>query len=212
MIKLVIADDHDLIIEGLRVLLEHESGLEIVGCAYNGEQALGVIDRTLPQILLTDIEMPQMDGMELTKKVRASYPETKVLVLTMYDEIALAREILQAGAQGYLLKNAGREEVITAIRTVMQGGQYLSDVISQEMLRSFVDGKVYANDGSADLSPRERQIVQLIAKGLHATQIGEQLHISPHTVDTHRKNIYLKLNVHNTAALVHYAMKHGLID
>ncbi len=214
-IKVIVADDHQLVIDGIRSLLSTVENIEVIGEALDGRELLNLLEKLHPDIILMDINMPKMDGMKATEQIREKYQEIKVLVLSTYDDVRLVREILKLGASGYILKSSSKDEMITAIRTLHQGGNYFSRELSDKMMRSMMQ------DGSLDssrepllpvsLTRRETEVLRLIAMEYTGNEISEQLHISINTVETHRKNLLRKLKAKNTAGLVRYAMKHDLI-
>ncbi|MEO1054564.1 MAG: response regulator transcription factor [Bacteroidota bacterium] len=207
--KVLLVDDHQILLEGLVSFLESEADIEVVGLATSGKEALTIIDRKPPDVLITDIEMPGMDGIELTTKVKQLLPNIKVLALTMYNEQAYIKDMLRVGASGYILKNSGKDEFINAVRSVVEKGNYLSPEVMQNFIGS-QKGKESAY--GKKLSDREIEIVQLIANELTTEEIAEKLHLSAFTIKTHRKNILLKLGLKNSAGLIKYAMHKGLIS
>lgn len=211
MIRIIIADDHKLFVDGLVSLFEGADDIVIAGLANTGKEVIDIVKRELPDIVLMDIEMPEMDGIEATKNLAGHFPSVKVIALSMYKEGEFIERILKAGASGYVMKNAGKEELLRAIRRVSEGKQYLnedaSDLLIANMKRH--ENKVFENHVS--LSKREIEIIQLLAEGLTAKNVAAKLNLSYYTIDTHRKNILLKLGVKNTAELIRYAFKHGIV-
>ena len=214
-IKVIVADDHQLVIDGIRSLLSTVDNIDVIGEALDGRELLKLLETHSPDLILMDINMPNMDGMKATEKIREQYGDIKVLVLSTYDDVRLVREILKLGARGYILKSSSKDEMINAIQTLHQGGNYFSRELSDKMMRSMMQ------DGSLDnsrepllpvsLTRRETEVLRLIAMEYTGNEISEQLHISINTVETHRKNLLRKLKAKNTAGLVRYAMKHDLI-
>ncbi|HPI53425.1 MAG TPA: response regulator transcription factor [Chitinophagaceae bacterium] len=199
MIHLYICDDHNIVLEGLITILSTEEGFSISGSALNGESCLRAIALHPVDVLLTDISMPGMDGIELCRQVKTAYPHIQILALSTYNQGKFIVSMLEAGASGYLLKNAERHEIVHAIKTVAEGKEYLGFELS----------KIYhaAKEKSEQkpiLTKREKEILKLIYSGQTNAQISALLFISMDTVDTHRKNIYTKLNVNNIASLVKY--------
>ncbi|MFZ4427805.1 MAG: response regulator [Saprospiraceae bacterium] len=213
MIRILIADDHRLVIDGIRLMLESAEDMECTGEAYNGKEALSLLEKVPADVLLLDISMPEMDGLECSRIVKSRFPEVKILVLSMFKEAALVKSMLRHGASGFLLKNAGKDEVIEAIRQVYAGKQALSAEILEMVADSFASraAKPVANPFPR-LSRREKQILQLIAEEKTTSEIAEALFISFGTVETHRRNILAKLNARNTAGLIKTALQYGLIE
>lgn len=207
---LVIADDHAVVRDGLAALLEDEPDLRVVAQAGTGREALGMVRRHRPDVALLDITMPDMTGLEATRTIVVELPEVKVLILTMHEEDTFFFEALRAGASGYVLKGAPSVELLTAIRMVDGGGVYLSPKLAGRLVLDYLD---HHPDPSLDdlLTPREREILTLIAKGFTNSEIAERLTLSINTVKTHRLHVYQKLDLHDRAALVDYALRRGLL-
>ncbi len=212
-IKLVLADDHAVVRSGLRMLLQAQPDMEIVGEAESGTQALAQVRSLQPDVILMDIQMPGMNGIEATRQIKEAYSDTAVLALTMHEDDQYFFEMLQAGASGYLPKRAAPDELVRAIRTVSRGEVFLYPSLATRLVQSYVGGD--AGDDSvalvSDLTPREKEVLVLIAEGLTNPEIAEKLVISVKTVDRHRENIMRKLNLHSRIDLVKYALRHGLI-
>ena len=204
--RILLADDHQVVIDGLSSLLGKEADLEIAGKAVNGHQLLEILAGKEVDLVITDINMPEMDGIESTTRIREKYPNLRILALSMHDDPNYITSILQAGANGYLIKNAGRQEVLKAIRMVLNGESYYS----QEVTRVVMENVRNPNGGNPVLSEREKEIVCLICDEFTTREIAEKLFLSFHTVEKHRKNIIAKLDVRNTAGLVKWAIKSGL--
>ncbi|MGB3947180.1 MAG: response regulator transcription factor [Bacteroidia bacterium] len=212
-IKLFILDDHQMLIDGLKSLLETEKAFEFIGSAQNGVQALVLISKNVPDIVLSDINMPIMNGIDFTKELKKRHPNVKVIALSMFNEKGPVSEMLSAGASGYILKNTGKEELLSALQKVAAGGSFLSDEVAVELVKSIhqpADNNLQNNP--INITKREKEIIQLIAKEYSNAQIAEQLFISERTVETHRKNIFHKLNVKSVVGLVKYAIENKLID
>ncbi|MFQ5854479.1 MAG: response regulator [Anaerolineae bacterium] len=209
-IRLIVADDHVVVREGLVALLEDESDLEVVGQASTGREAVAMAGQNHPDIALLDITMPDINGLEATRQIAADLPEVKVLILTMHEEEVFFFEALRAGAAGYVLKGAQSEELFSAIRTVFDGGVYLP----AKLAGSLVDESLIHQQSPVDdpLTPREREVLTLIAQGLTNRDIAERLDLSINTVKTHRLHVYQKLNLHDRAGLVEYALRRGLLQ
>lgn len=208
-IKIIIADDHDVIIDGLTALLSTEKNLQIVGRANNGKQLLEIIKNKPVDLIILDIEMPEMNGVEAAELLKAKYPELKILVLTMYNSPDFIANLLRHGVDGYILKNSRKQELLQAINSVFSGRSFYAPEVTEIMMDSFRQGQSNKED-TPELTPREKEIVRLIAEEHTSREIGEKLFISFHTVERHRKNIIAKLGVKNVAGLVKYALKNGL--
>jgi DNA-binding NarL/FixJ family response regulator len=209
-LRIVIADDHPMFIDGVKVLIRNEPQFEIVGEALNGHQALELVEKFVPDILITDINMPGMTGTELTKIVKQKFPETKVLVLTMYNDREIISEIFATDAEGYILKNTGKQELMTALLRLADGATHYSPEVMNVMLAQVKkEKKIRAQ--TEILTERETEIIQLITQDFSTAQIAEKLFISPRTVDTHRKNIIAKTGVRTIVGLMRFAYENGLI-
>ena len=211
--RIVIAEDHTILREGLRALLAHHSDLEITGEAEDGLEAIRRVEKLMPDLLLMDLSMPRMSGMAALKDIKKRFPETKVIILTVHKTEEYILAALQAGADGYVLKDATHDELIMAIRIVLDGKPYLSPGISQKVIEGYLSGKKRCGmETSWDtLSQREREILKLIAEGYKNKEIAAFLGISLKTVQKHRANLMKKLNLHNAAALTSFALDKGLI-
>ncbi len=215
-IKVVIADDHKIIRVGLRGLLEREKDISVVGEAENAEEIEKLLAVQPADVILMDIDLGETDGIVMTKKVKEMHPSLQVLGLTMHEEPDYIIKMLEAGASGYLLKNAGREELLTAIHTVAKGDSYFSQKVSATLLQAVTRQKqspaeVKKVQIQTPLSEREIEVLRLIAQEYSNGEIAEKLFISIRTVDTHRRNLLEKLQVKNTVGLVKYAIAKGLI-
>lgn len=210
-IKILIADDHQLVLDGLKAIINSDPDLELIGDANNGKEALRFLEFLKVDVVLLDIDMPVMNGIEATRMIKKDYPDKKVLILTMHNEPSMIKELLAMGTDGYILKNSDRDEMITAVKTVAKGQQYLSGEVVQTMNnKSAITGE--QNVGIIqDLTNREIEIIQLVSQGMSNKEIGEELGISHRTVDTHRTNLMKKIEVHNIAGLIRFAMEHGLV-
>ncbi len=207
---ILIADDHRLLREGLRALLERD-GFQVVGEADNGRSAVRLAKKLQPDIVITDIAMPDLNGIEATRQVRAEAPRSKVLALSMHTESGFVLGILEAGASGYLLKDAAFEELSVAIKAVQNGQIYLSPAIAGVVVRQSLGGLgSKPSSKRAKLSKREQEVLQLIAEGKSTKDIAATLNVSVKTVETHRKQIMDKLDIHSVAGLTKYAVREGL--
>lgn len=206
MINLIIADDHQLFIDGIRSILNQEVGIEIVDEANNGLDLLKKLeDKPLVDVVLTDIRMPVVDGITAAKLIRKQYPSLRILAVSMYDQPADVLEMMEAGAQGYVTKNVDKKELVEAIHTLMNGGRYISKNLPEDA-RAWLSKE--PDGDKIPLTRREKEILGLIARGRTSLQIADQLKLSKHTVDTHRKNIHKKLGIKSNTGLVSYALKH----
>ena len=213
MIKVVVVDDHQIFVDGIKVLINSMEGIEVSGEANNGVDLLDCLSKTQADLVLMDVNMPQMDGIEATKKVVEQYPNLKVLMLTMHDSTAYIEKLLKAGAHGYVLKNTGRAELQTAIETVMRGEAYYSAAVTQRIMEGLQKKKKLSNSlGDVELTDREKEVIILIAQEFTTNEIAEKLFISHHTVESHRKNLISKLQVRGVSGLVKYAIQSGLVD
>jgi len=212
--RVVIAEDHTIIREGLRSLLHQAKDFDIVGEAADGREALRLVERSKPDLVLTDLSMPRMDGTDVIGAIKKQSPHTKVIALTVHRAEEYVLATLRAGVDGYVLKEASYEELMMAIRSVLKGKHYLSPEISGKLIEGYLEGrKSYKLDSLWDtLTNREREILKLIAEGFKSREIADYLCISVHTVETHRSALMKKLNLHNTAALVALAMEKGIVS
>lgn len=214
IIKILVADDHQLIINGIKAMLEPIDDFTIVGEANDGIDVVSRAVELIPDVIIMDISMPGQSGIEATRSILKHSPEIKILALTQHDDSEYVVEMINAGAMGYLLKNARKEEFIEAIFSVANGKKYFSNKISNILLNNLL--KNNSNDQEAEnavtLTKREREITQKIAQEMSNQQIADHLNISLRTVETHRRNIMQKLNVKNAVALVKYAVQNNLIS
>ncbi|MBL4755650.1 MAG: response regulator transcription factor [Flavobacteriales bacterium] len=212
-IKIVIVDDHDLVREGLVGMLGSVDGVEVVGEAENGRMAVEQANKLHPDIIIMDVNMPEMNGIEATREVVAKNPKVKVLVLTMHSDKEYVKQMLRAGATGYLLKNTKKDGFERAIKAVYHGENYFSNSVSGLLINNYLNqGNEKIKDSKVDrlLSEREKEVLTLLCDGLINKEIGNELFISTRTVETHRRNIMQKLDVHAVADLVRIAVKAGL--
>ncbi|HEY0029754.1 MAG TPA: response regulator transcription factor [Bacteroidia bacterium] len=211
-IKLFILDDHQMLVDGIKALLNNENDFDIIGEATKASVALELIRTNTPQIVLSDINMPEMDGIAFTRQLKTEHPQIKVLALSMFGERHTIAEMLDAGASGYILKNTGKEELLNALRKIAAGGMFFSDEISAEMMKTISERGQKTDDSKIHFTEREKEIIQLIAKEYSNAQIGEMLFISERTVETHRKNIFRKANTKSAVGLIKFAIENKLID
>lgn len=213
-IRLVLADDHFVVRSGLRMLLESQTDMEIVAEAETGREAVEKVKTLQPDVVLMDIQMPDMNGIDAARRIKEVAPQTAVLALTMHEDDHYFFEMLHAGASGYVPKRAAPDELINAIRTVSAGQVFLYPSLASRLVQDYLK-RAEAGDQPMvqdDLTPRELEVLTLIAGGMTNAEIGERLVISVKTVDRHRENIMRKLNMHSRIDLVKYALKMGLIE
>ena len=211
MIRIAIADDHQLVVDGISALLQNNEQVSIIGTANDGTEVLKLVDSTPVDVVLMDVTMPTMDGIEATRQLRQLHPAVKVLVLTMFNEQGVIEQVLEAGASGYLLKNTGKKEMLEAIAKVHAGDTYFSEAVTRTIMQSMT--KTRASEATIPpevLTPRELDVLRLIAQEFTTQQIADTLHIAPSTVVTHRKNLHSKLNKTSAIGLVRYAIEHGI--
>ncbi len=209
-IKVLLVDDHQLFIDGIKSILNREDYVSIVGTALNGKAALDFLQNNLVDLVLTDMSMPQMTGIELTRKIRQRFPKVKVIVLSMNKRKSLIQDAMHSGASGYVLKDATKEELAEAVRTVISGEAFLSRGVGKILLS--MNQELNPNEDLASLTDRELEILKLIATELSNVEIAQRLDISRRTVETHRKNIMKKVGVKNSVGLARYAFSHGLME
>ena len=210
-VKILIADDHKILREGLRFLLEKQSTFEVVAEAEDGLAALEAVKKQKPDIAILDIGMPGLNGIEVTRKIRSDMTETRVIALSMHADRRFVMGVLEAGANGYLLKDSAFAELVTAVMAVAKGKTYLSPSIAETVVKSTLEKSGQSEQGSRVLlSSREREVLQMIAEGKSTKEIAFKLFVSTKTVETHRKQIMDKLNIHTIAGLTKYAIREGL--
>lgn len=209
MIKIAIADDHDLVREGLESLLKDTEDINPVILAKNGRELLDLMRGQSVHVILLDIDMPELNGVETTRELKRQFPEVHILILTMHDEKHFIQQLIGEGAHGYLLKNSSRDELTAAIRLVYSGKNSFSGEVTMKLAGSDESDK---SDELSELTSREMEILTQIAKGKSNKEIGEELFISHRTVDTHRTNLMKKLDVNNIAGLIRIAYRNNLID
>jgi two-component system response regulator NreC len=213
--RIVIADDHSIIRSGLQLLLKNTTEFSVVGEATSGQEAIDLVAETKPDIAVLDISMPGMGGIEATKVIKQQSPDTKVLILTIHQSEEYVYQMLRAGASGYLLKDAGKEEIFAALRAIASGERFFSPGVSKLMVDEFIRRakEQDAQDVTAGeiLTNREMEVLKHIAEGMTNQQIADKLFISVRTVDTHRTNMMQKLDIHDTAGLVRYAIERGVV-
>ncbi len=212
MTRVLIADDHAIVRAGLRALLAEDAAFELVGEAAGGYEAIELVEKTNPEVLILDLSMPDLDGISVTRKIKPQFPALKILILTLHEDEALLKEAIKAGAAGYILKRAAEAELISAIRTILRGDLYVDPAMVRSLLEESQSPKINQKDPTESLTQRETEILRLIVEGYTNRQIGQELNISIRTVEGHRANISDKLGLHNRVELVRYARQHGLIE
>jgi two-component system response regulator NreC len=210
-ITILIVDDHKILRQGLRTLLAKEADMKVVAEAEDGRDAVRLVRELSPQVVIMDVGMPDLNGIEATRQILQESPETKVIALSMHSDRRFVTNMIKAGASGYLLKDSAFEELATAIRVVMARKTYLSHEIAHVVVQDYVQRGSKDNPSAFSvLSPREREVLQLMAEGKTNRQIAEILHVSLKTVETHRQQIMNKLEIHNIVELTKYAIREGL--
>ncbi|HYV93012.1 MAG TPA: response regulator transcription factor [Chitinophagales bacterium] len=209
MIRIIIADDHQMFIDGLKLIIQSFENIEVVGEALSGEHVLELLEKITAEIAILDINMPGMDGIETAKEIRKKFPEVKVLIVTMYKQKEFITQLVAAGVSGYILKNTGAEELYNAIRVIHEGGEFFGEEITNEILHGMRQRASLPD--APQFSKREQEILKLLAEELTTQEIADKLFISFNTVESHRKNMLTKARVKNTAGLIRYGMHIGLI-
>lgn len=212
MIRIVLVDDHHVVRQGFKALLESEGDLQVVGEAGDGLHALELVQRLSPNIVIADVMMPGMNGLELTRQLQTLAPQTRVILLSMHSNEAYVLEALRNGAAGYVLKDSHASDLIQAVRKVAAGGRHLSEPLSERAIQAYAQMAQDAHfDAYETLTNRERMILQLAAEGYSGSEIAQRLTISARTVETHRSNLMHKLGLHSQTELVRYAMRRGIL-
>ena len=212
MISVLIADDHGIVREGLRRLLEAEEDIKVCGEAADGREVLRQVEIHHPDVVVLDITMPKLGGLETLERLRSTLPRVKVILLSVHGDSPFIQSAVSLGADGYVLKNGRVEETMEAIRAVTRGGSYFSPVVAKEIVEQLRTPKAKANEPFSLLSAREREVLHLIAEGLSAKEVASDLEISTKTVEAHRTSLMRKLGVRKATELVRYALRHGLIE
>ena len=208
--KILLADDHTVILDGLRSILEAD--FEIVGAVTDGRAMVAACKKLRPDVVLSDIPMPLLNGLDATRQIKKADPEAKIIFLTMHPDVAMAKEALRAGGSGYVVKHSPASEIVTAIHEVLQGRVYLSPLVTKEVLDSFMANVEGPEQLPSPLSQREREVLQLVAEGQTHKEVAQTLGISVRTAQYHRYNIMKKLGLRTAAELTQYAIKHGIIS
>ncbi|MGB2862185.1 MAG: response regulator transcription factor [Sedimentisphaerales bacterium] len=210
-IKVLLVDDHAIIREGLRSLLEKQSELEVIADTDDGRKAIELVRELLPNIVIMDITMPGLNGIEATRQITAEFPDVKVIALSIYSKRRFVADMLSAGATGYILKECLFDELVQAIKAVATGGRYLSPKITDVVVSDYVKRlSATAHSPFEALKTREREVLQLVAEGKSTKQIALELHVSSKTIEANRRQIMEKLNIHSVAELTKYAVREGL--
>ncbi len=210
-IRILLADDHKITRQGLRSLLDSQPDMQVVAEAEEGRTAVSLVREMVPDVVIMDVTMPDLNGMEATRQIVGEFPNIKIIALSMHSDMLFVSEMLKSGALGYLLKDCAFEELERAIRTVVAGKTYLSPSISSVVVEDYLHRLTQADfSGPQALTDREREVLQLMAEGKSTKQIALKLHISAKTVETHRRQMMNKLNIHTVAELTKYAIRKGL--
>jgi DNA-binding NarL/FixJ family response regulator len=209
-VRLLIADDHGVVRGGLRLLLDRQADMEVVGEASDGAQAVSVALAQRPDLAILDVAMPRLTGLQATREIKAHAPEVDVLILSMHDDERYLFEALRAGASGYVLKHEADQDLVAAVRAVARGESFLTNAAQRSLVRSWMEDE--ASGPAEPLSPREQEVLKLIAEAHTNREIGDILHLSAKTVESHRANILRKLGMRDRVELVRYAIRRGLIE
>ena len=214
MIKILLADDHQLVIDGIKLMLTDQSDIQCIAEANNGKEVIKILEKNEVDIILLDIDMPELNGIETCKLVKKTHPKIKILALSMHKEASVIKLMLEQGASGYLLKNAGQNEILEAIRRVNNNQEYYSADVLQTVMRSLTKQNEEKQNRPfiPSLTRREKQVLQLIVEEFTTAEIAEKLFIGFGTVETHRRNLLMKLDARNTAGLVRMALEYKLLD
>jgi DNA-binding NarL/FixJ family response regulator len=216
MITVHIADDHQILIDGVKAVLDLEPKIEVTGFSLNGSQVVEWFKDNQADVLVLDINMPELDGIQVLKKLKGEKNKPEIIVLSSYDDVKLVKEVLQMGAKGFVPKKSAGEHIVNAVYKVAEGNQYFTDDIKEKMMQTLLNGQV-KNEGSQDgvlissLTKREVQVLKLVAQQYSTKEIGDELHISESTVETHRKNLMKKVKVQNSVGLAIFALKNEVI-
>jgi len=207
--RILLADDHSVVRQGFRLILDNQADMEVVGEAANGRDAVLIAEELQPDIVVMDVTMPELNGIEATRRIAEKSPRTRVLALSMHKDSVYVREILRAGAKGYLLKDAAGNDLLEAVRAVARGEGYLSPAVSDAVLNDY---RRHVTNPIDLLTSREREVLQHIAEGKTNKEIANSLNLSVYTVEAHRGRLMEKLNLHSTGELVRFALRNGVID
>jgi DNA-binding NarL/FixJ family response regulator len=216
LITVHIADDHQILIDGVKAVLNIESGIEVIGYSLNGNEVIDWYSENESDVLILDINMPLLDGIEVLKKLKQLKKRPEIIVLSSYDDVKLVKEVLQMGAKGFVPKKSAGEHIVNAVYKVAEGSQYFTDDVKEKMMQTLLNGQI-KNEGSQDgvlissLTRREVEVLKLVAQQYSTREIGDELHISESTVETHRKNLMKKVKVKNSVGLAIFALKNEVI-
>lgn len=208
--RVLLADDHKIVLEGLRRLLEPE--FEIVGTVEDGRALMTVAEKLRPDVIVADISMPLLNGIEAVRQIKKTDPRMKVVFLTMHPDVTYATRAFDAGASGYVLKHSASSELLTAIREAIKGRTYVTPMIAGELVQFYKEGAYRQRDAIRKLTPRQREVLQLLGEGYSAKEIANILYISPRTVEFHKYRMMEELNIKTSAELVQFAIKHGIVS
>jgi DNA-binding NarL/FixJ family response regulator len=209
-VRVLLADDHKIVAEGLRGLLEPE--YELVGIAENGHELIAKAKESHPDVIIADITMPSLNGIEAIGQIKKAGSKAKVIFLTMHQDVMYASRAFEAGASGFVLKHSAPDELLTAIREALKGRTYVTPIIAGELMKSYKDGDSPEKEIFGRLTSRQREVLQLLAEGKSAKEIGRILHISTRTAEFHKYNMMEELGIETSAELVQFAIKHGIIS
>jgi DNA-binding NarL/FixJ family response regulator len=210
-VKVLIADDHQIVREGLRAMLEQEPWIEVVGEAEEGRTTLRLVRELAPDVIIMDVAMPDLNGIEATRQIVAEFPKVKVIALSMHNDRRFVLNMFKAGAKGYMIKDCAFKDLSHAVRMVVANQTYMSNEIADIVLKGYLASASFEQSSAFNLlSPREREVLQLLAEGKTSSQIAESLHVSVKTIETHRAQIVAKLEVKSIAELTKYAIREGL--
>ncbi|MDJ0785585.1 MAG: response regulator transcription factor [Myxococcota bacterium] len=212
MIRAVIADDHGIVREGLRRVLEAEADIQVLGEAADGNEAFQLIEDEEPDVAILDISMPRLGGLDTLERMRRRFPRVRVILLSVHGESSFIQNAVNLGADGYILKNGRADDIVSAVRAVVNGGSYFSPPVAREIVQQIRSPRTESDEPFSTLSRREREVLGWIAEGHSAKEVGNELGISPKTVEAHRTRIMRKLGARKATELVRYAVRHGLIE
>lgn len=208
-IRVLLADDHRMVRHGFRLILESQEDMDVIGEAGNGREAVELAERLRPDVVVMDVTMPELNGIEATRRIRQISPFIRVVALSVHRDGVYVREIVRAGAEGYILKESGDQELISAVRAVAEGNGYLSPEVAGAVLKDY---RKHATNPVDLLTPREREVLQLVAEGRTNKEIATRLNLSVYTVDGHRTRIMEKLGLHSVGELVRFAVRNGIVE
>ncbi len=216
MIKILIADDHTMFVDGIESILQAEEDIKVVGRCYEGGQVTDFVSKNSVDIILLDVNLPDMSGIEVCKAIVEKFPNIKVLAISMFNEESYVSEILNNGAKGYILKNTGREELLKAIKVVNSGSTYFSKEVTETIMKGLMNRRKASNNKTSNeipkISRREKEVLKLIVEEFTTQEIADKLYISLKTVESHRSNLLAKLNARNSAGLVRICIENKLLD